>query len=69
MKYAFIANQVGAFAVSVLCRALDVSMSGYYAWRRRIPSAHQQADERSVPRFSRPLSRGAASTAVRAQPG
>jgi putative transposase len=45
MKYAFIADQVGAFAVSALCRALDVSVSGYYAWRRRIPSAHQQADE------------------------
>ena len=44
MKYAFIASQVGAFAVSVLCRALEVSVSGYYAWRIRAPSAHEQTD-------------------------
>jgi putative transposase len=45
MKYAFIADQAGEFAVSTLCRALDVSVSGYYAWRQRTPSAHQQTDE------------------------
>jgi putative transposase len=46
MKYAFIASQVGAgaFAVTVLCHALEVSVSGYYAWRRRAPRAHTQAD-------------------------
>lgn len=46
MRYAFVASQVGAFPVSVLCRTLQVSVSGYYAWRKRVPSAHQQADER-----------------------
>jgi putative transposase len=45
MTYAFIADQAGEFAVSTLCRALDVSVSGYYAWRQRTPSAHQQTDE------------------------
>jgi len=44
MKYDFIASQVAAFAVRVLCRALGVSVSGYYAWRRRTPSAHEHAD-------------------------
>jgi transposase InsO family protein len=44
MKYAFIASQVSVFAVRVLCQVLDVSVSGYYAWRRRTPSAHGQAD-------------------------
>jgi transposase InsO family protein len=44
MKYAFIARQVATFAVSVLCHALSVSVSGYYTWRRRTPSAHEQAD-------------------------
>jgi putative transposase len=44
MKYAFIASQVSTFAVSVLCHALDVSVSGYYAWRRRAPSPRAQAD-------------------------
>jgi hypothetical protein len=44
VKYAFIASQVGAFAVNVLCRALEMSVSGYYAWRTRAPSAHEQTD-------------------------
>jgi len=44
MKYGFVASQVGAFPVRVMCQALAVSVSGYYAWRRRAPSAHQQVD-------------------------
>lgn len=36
----------GEFAVSLLCRMLDVSRSGYYAWRRRPPSLRQQQDAR-----------------------
>jgi putative transposase len=45
MKYAFIASQAREFPLSRLCRTLQVSVSGYYAWRRRTPSRHQQADE------------------------
>jgi putative transposase len=44
MKYAFMASQVGVFPVQVMCQALEVSVSGYYAWRRRAASARQQAD-------------------------
>ena len=44
MKYAFIGEHVAEFAVAVLCHALEVSVSGYYAWRQRAPSAHAQAD-------------------------
>lgn len=47
MKYAFMASQGSKFAVSVMCHALDVldvSASGYYAWRRRVPSSGAQAD-------------------------
>ena len=36
-------NQV-RFAVRTLCRVLHVSPSGYYAWRRRAPSARTRAD-------------------------
>lgn len=31
--------------MNVLCATLAVSPSGYYAWRRREPSVHAQADE------------------------
>lgn len=35
----------GKLSVADLCETLDVSPSGYYAWRKRGKSAHQQADE------------------------
>ncbi len=38
------ANQAG-YHVTTMCQALDVSPSGYYAWRSREPSAHELADE------------------------
>ena len=31
-----------------MCRVLEVSVSGYYAWRQRAPSARQQADAELV---------------------
>ena len=35
MKFAFIARNVGRFPVNWMCRRLEVSSSGFYAWRRR----------------------------------
>lgn len=32
--------------MTLLCRVLDVSVSAYYAWRKRQPSRRQQEDER-----------------------
>ena len=32
------------YSVSMLCRVLGVSTSGYYAWAKRAPSPHRQSD-------------------------
>ena len=45
MRYAVIAGYSGEYALSTLCRTLEVSVSGYYAWCKRMPSRHQQVDE------------------------
>ncbi len=37
------ANQA-RFPISVMARVLGVSKAGYYAWARRPPSAHAEAD-------------------------
>lgn len=38
MRYAFIRTEKAVYPVTVLCRVLDVSRSGYYAWESRDPS-------------------------------
>ncbi len=44
MKYAFMENHSGTFRVSSMSRVLQVSRSGFYAWRKRQsrPSPRQQ---------------------------
>ena len=46
MRYAFIQDQVAYYPLQVLCRALDVSKSGYHAWRTRKPSRRAQENAR-----------------------
>jgi transposase InsO family protein len=45
MKYTFIAAHEGEFKVKRMCHVLNVGRSGYYAWRLRFPSTHEQADQ------------------------
>lgn len=47
MKYAFIAAHTDEFDITHMCRVLRVSVSGYYAWRRR-PVAQRMRSNQSL---------------------
>jgi transposase InsO family protein len=44
VKFAFIAVEKASAPVAALCKVLEVSRSGYYAWERRVPSARSRED-------------------------
>jgi putative transposase len=44
MKYQFIAESLQEYPITTICRVLEVSVSGYYAWRKRAPSQHCRED-------------------------
>jgi putative transposase len=46
VRFAFVSAEKANYPILILCRVLNVSRSGYYAWSRRRPSARQQADAR-----------------------
>jgi hypothetical protein len=43
MTYQFIAVY-NEYCVALMCSVLEVSVSGYYAWRKREPSRHRRED-------------------------
>ncbi len=45
MRYAFIEQEHLNYAVGLLCRVMQVSRSGFYAWRRRPKSEQAKRDE------------------------
>jgi putative transposase len=44
--YELVESEKAAFAVSMLCEAVGISRSGYYAWRHSTPSQRKLANER-----------------------
>lgn len=51
MKYEFIDQQREHFPVSRLCQVLEVSVSGYYAWRKQPLSQREMANQALVRRI------------------
>ena len=45
MRFAFVAKHRSIWPVAWLCKALDVSRSGFHAWLNRSPSKHSRYDE------------------------
>jgi len=45
MRFQFIGDHRDELPVTLTCKALNVSSSGYYAWRQRPPSAREMANQ------------------------
>jgi transposase InsO family protein len=46
VRFTFISAEKAAFPVRLLCRTLEVSRAGFYAWQARPPAPRARADER-----------------------
>ena len=51
MRYQFVAQYQEQFSVAALCRVMQVTRSGYYAWRKREPGPRQLANANLLPRI------------------
>src|SRR6266699_3470787 len=49
MRYQFIAQHRQEYPITLMCRVLEVSVSGYYAWSKRPPSRHSREDAQLAP--------------------
>ena len=48
LRFAFIKTHQAEFSISLMCQVLGVSVSGYYAWRKRPVSEREMANEKLV---------------------
>jgi len=51
VKFHFIREHRQAFSMSRMCRVLDVSTSGFFAWLKRVESRRQQEDAKLLQRI------------------
>ena len=58
MRFAFIDLEKVTYPLRLLCRVLQVSKSGYYAWLRRDPSVRALEDEKLRPKVVEAFERG-----------
>ena len=65
MRFGFIAAEKAAFPVRLLCRTLQVSRAGFYAWQARPPAPRVRADDRLASRSRRSMPRAGSATAAR----
>ena len=48
MRFEFVENHREEYPIQRMCAVLEVSASGYYAWRRRTPSRREMANQELV---------------------
>ena len=53
VRYQFIEEHRHEYSIARMCRVLDVSVSGYYAWGKRLPSQHSRKDAELADQINR----------------
>ncbi len=53
MRFQFIVDHQHEFSVRCMCRVLNVSTSGFYAWRQRRQSARKMANDKLLPQIKK----------------
>jgi putative transposase len=68
VRVGFIAAEKAAFPVRLLCRTLQVSRAGFYAWQARPPAPRVRADDRLGLAIAAIHAESRLSTAAQAEP-